>query len=92
MAEYITGTSTYSTLVLGTAMDVGSASGTGFDGSTVTLSGTPQTVELGKNDYTAANTFTNTALTFTQPVLITDSVLPTGHVYQMIATFTGTTP
>lgn len=93
MAEYITGTSSYSTLVLGTAMEVISASHAGFTGQDVaTLSGTDQAIESGASDYTAANTFSNTALTFKQPVAITDSVLPSGHVYRIMITFTGTTP
>jgi hypothetical protein len=90
MVDYSGGS--YGTLALASHMSVGSASQTGFTGTTVVLSGTDQAIETGAGGYTAANTFTNTALTFSQPVAITDSVLPGSDVYRIIVTFTGNTP
>ena len=90
MVDYNVGS--YGTLALGSNLTVGSASVAGFTGSTVTLHGSDQAIETGAIDATAAGTFTNTALTFTQPVAITDAVLGSGHVYRIIVTFTGTTP
>jgi hypothetical protein len=94
MVDYLTtGPGPYGTLALGTAINVGSASVTpGFTGSTKTLSGADQTIELGDADFNAANTFSATPLTFTQPVVITDSVLGANHVYRIIVTFTASVP
>jgi len=76
---------------LASPLNVGSASKTGFTGASVDLSGADQAIETGASDSTAANDFTGTQLTFTQPVVITDSVLPTDHTYRVIVTFTGST-
>jgi hypothetical protein len=96
MVNYTTASSTYGTLALGSALNVGSASyvsaPNGFVGTSHDLTGSDQAIETGASDTTAANSFTATALTFKQTVVITDPVLPSGQVYRIIVTFTGSTP
>jgi len=90
MVDYNAGS--YGTLALGSNLTVGGASGTGYDGTEKTLSVSDQAIVTGASDATAAGTFSNTVLTFKQYVVISDSVLISGHAYRIIVTFTGTTP
>jgi len=93
MVDYSTDTETYNTLALGSEVVIGGAtSATHYAGSEITLSGSDQTIVTGDSASTAAGTFTDTAVTVKQTVAITDSVLPTNHVYRIIVTMTGTTP
>ncbi|WP_292425645.1 hypothetical protein [Methanoregula sp.] len=93
MVDYNTATSVYGTLKLGSSLVIGGAtSATQYTGATVTLTGSDQAIVTGANASTAAGTFTGTPVTIKQTVAITDSVLPTNHVYRIIVTMTGTTP
>jgi hypothetical protein len=89
-SAYLTGASA---AFLGSAMQVGATTvNPGFTGATVTLTGAGQAIATGDGSKSAAGVFTTKPITIKQDVTYADPVLTGGDVYQIIVTFTGTTP
>ena len=90
MVEY---TTAYQTVALTNAIKVGATTAGHLVGSEVTLNGSDQTIANGDNSVSGSGTFSAQPLTFKQTVDYADARL-TGSpdFYQIIVTFTGTTP
>ncbi|MDD1682495.1 MAG: hypothetical protein LUO98_01555 [Methanoregula sp.] len=81
----------YGTTLLASPLELGTADGTGYTGSALTALTAQFTFAQGDGTSAAADIFT-IPLDLSQPVAYTDVVLPATETYQIIVTFTGTTP
>ncbi len=94
MVDYLTtGGGTWGTTKLGTALTVNSANAPAHvTGASHVLTGADQAIETGISETGGTGVFAAHAITLSQPVAYTDTILGTNHVYRIIVTFTGTTP
>jgi hypothetical protein len=92
MVAYNGTASTYDfTKYLGTAMTLSTSTTSGITGKTDLLS-TGTTIATGDGSTSAVSAALSVPFGITQTVSYTDPVLPSGSNYQIVVTFTGSTP